>query len=100
MRQVGLKALKDKLSEYVRAAAAGETVVITDRGRAIAEIKPAAPIPDRYKDHPVLARGIREGWITPAARGPDWPPPRTPIKGYTLEKLLADLDEDRKDQWC
>jgi prevent-host-death family protein len=33
MPKVGLKILKNRLSEYVRLAAAGETVVITDRGR-------------------------------------------------------------------
>jgi hypothetical protein len=33
-------------------------------------------------------------------RGPDWPPKPVPIEGYTLEQLLADLDEDRKDPWC
>jgi prevent-host-death family protein len=99
MRSVGLKTLKNKLSEYVRVAAAGETVVITDRGRPVAEIKPTQEIPDRYKDHPVLARGIREGWITPA-KNPEGPlPPRNPIPGYTLEQLLADLDRDREDRW-
>src|SRR5206468_7483440 len=36
MRTVGLKTLKNKLSEYVRAAASGETVIITDRGRVVA----------------------------------------------------------------
>ena len=40
MRSVGLKIVKNKLSEYVRLAAAGETVVITDRGRTVAEIGP------------------------------------------------------------
>lgn len=99
MREVGLKVLKNKLSEYVRAAAAGETVVITDRGRAVAEIKPAAQVPDRYKDHPVLARGIREGWITQAKNPGGTLPPRYPIPGYTLERLLADLDKDREDRW-
>ena len=99
MRTVGLKTLKNKLSEYVRAAAAGETVVITDRGHPVAEISPARQVPDRYKDHPVLARGIREGWITPA-KNPGGPlPPRHPIPGYTLEQLLADLDRDREDRW-
>jgi antitoxin (DNA-binding transcriptional repressor) of toxin-antitoxin stability system len=31
MRAVGLKILKNRLSEYVRLAAAGETVLVTDR---------------------------------------------------------------------
>jgi prevent-host-death family protein len=95
MRTVGLKVLKNKLSEYVRAAAAGETVIITDRGRPIAEI-----VRPQAKSESVIERGIREGWIRPAVRGPDWPPKATPIEGYTLEQLLADLDEDRKDPWC
>ena len=100
MRTVGLKTLKSKLSECVRAAAAGETVLITDRGRPVAEINPPHQVPDRYKDHPVLARGIREGWITPATRGPDWPPKGIAVPGLTLEEILADLDEARKDPWC
>ena len=96
MRRVGLKVLKDHLSEYVRAAKAGETVVITDRGEAVAKLIPAKP----PQDESVIERGIREGWIRPAVRGPDWPPKPTPVEGYTLEQLLADLDEDRKDPWC
>lgn len=95
MRTVGLKTLKNKLSEYVRLAASGETVVITDRGRAVAEIGPPRRSPES-----VIERGIRDGWIRPAVRGPDWPPKPQPIPGYTLEQLLADLDEDRKDPWC
>ena len=94
MRTVGLKILKNKLSEYVRLAAAGERVVITDRGRAVAEIVPPQPEPET-----VIERGIREGWIRPAVRGPDWPPKGKPVPGLTLEQLLADLDKDREDRW-
>lgn len=99
MRTVGLKTLESKLSECIHAAEAGETVIITDRGRPVAEINPTRQVPDRYKDHPVLARGIREGWITPASDHSGKPPPRKPIPGYTLEQLLADLDKDREDRW-
>ena len=94
MRKVGLKILKNKLSEYVRLAAAGETVVITDRGRAVAEI-----VPLRAPVESVIERGVREGWITPATDRNGNPPPRKPIPGYTLEQLLADLDKDREDRW-
>jgi prevent-host-death family protein len=41
MRTVGLNTLKNKLSEYIRAAAAGETVLVADRNRVVAEIVPA-----------------------------------------------------------
>jgi antitoxin (DNA-binding transcriptional repressor) of toxin-antitoxin stability system len=40
MRSVGLKLLKNKLSEYVRLAAGGETVLVTDRDSVVAEIVP------------------------------------------------------------
>lgn len=99
MRTIGLKALKNKLSEYVRAAASGETVLITDRGRPVAEINPPRQIPDRYKDHPALARGIREGWITPAKNPGGKVPPGKPVPGLTFEKLMEDLARDREDRW-
>ena len=98
MRTVGLKTLKNKLSEYVRLAAAGETVVITDRDRIVAELVPPRQIPDRYKDHPVFARGIREGWITPASDPGGAPPAAKPVPGLTFEQLMSDLEHDREDR--
>ncbi|MGH7029754.1 MAG: hypothetical protein ACREEZ_04945, partial [Stellaceae bacterium] len=64
--------------------------MITDRNRVVAEIGPP-----RREPESVIERGIREGWIRPAIRGPDWPPPRQPIPGLTLEKLMEELDQDR-----
>jgi prevent-host-death family protein len=95
MRKVGLKVLKNKLSEYVRLAAAGETIVVTDRGRAVAEIVP----PRRANNESFIERGAREGWLTPAKRPFEPLPPRKPIPGFTLEQLLAHLDRDREDRW-
>ena len=43
MRTVGLKVLKNKLAEYVRIAAAGERVLISDRDRVVAELVPPDP---------------------------------------------------------
>ena len=40
MRSVGLKVLKNRLSEYVRLAAGGETVLVTDRNRVVAVTVP------------------------------------------------------------
>ena len=94
MHTVGLKALKNKLSEYVRLAASGETVVITDRNRPVAEIVPPRRTAETWRE-----RGIREGWLTPAKRPFAPLPPRHPVPGYTLEQLMADLDRDREDRW-
>jgi prevent-host-death family protein len=96
MRTVGLKILKNKLSEYVRLAAAGETVVITDRNRVVAEIVPHRP---KTGLTPFQEKGVREGWLRPAKRPFQPLPPRKPVAGYTLEQLLADLDRDREDRW-
>jgi prevent-host-death family protein len=95
MRTVGLKILKNKLSEYVRRAASGETVAITDRGRVVAEIAPHKP---QSGLTPFQERGVREGWLRPATRGPNWPPLGKPVAELTLERLLADLDRDREDR--
>jgi antitoxin (DNA-binding transcriptional repressor) of toxin-antitoxin stability system len=94
MRKVGLKILKNKLSEYVRLAAAGETIVVTDRGRAVAEIGP----PQRPVGLTAFEeRGVREGWLRPAQVRDGSPPPGRPMPGLTFERLMADLERDRSD---
>lgn len=93
MKSVGLKVLKNKLSEYVRLSAAGEAVAITDRNRIVAEI-----VPPRREPESIIERGVREGWIRPARRGANWPPPSKPVPGLTLEQLLTDLERDREDR--
>jgi len=72
-----------------------ETVVVTDRGRAVAEIVP----PRHHRRESFIERGVREGWLIPAKRPFQPLPPRKPIAGYALEQLLADLDRVREDRW-
>jgi len=40
MRAVGLRELKNRLSEYVRDVRRGERVLVTDRGEVVAELVP------------------------------------------------------------
>ena len=96
MRAVGLKVLKNKLSEYVRLAQGGETILVTDRDRVVAEIGP--PQAGRSPDvgDAVLAELIRKGWVTPASRPLTAPPPRTPVT--TLAELMRELETDRSDR--
>jgi prevent-host-death family protein len=98
MRTVGLKILKNKLSEYVRLAAKGEIVRVTDRGRVVAELVPPKPEPRKAPEKEFLAQAAREGWFTPASNPGKGPPPRAPIPGLTLEELLRDLDAARADR--
>ncbi len=95
MHKVGLKMLKNKLSEYVRLAAAGDTVVITDRDRIVAEIVPPQP---RTGLTPFEEKGVGEGWLTPARIRDGSPPPSKPVPGLTLERLMSDLARDREDR--
>ncbi len=41
MQTVGIKQLKARLSEYLRAVRAGETLLVTDRDEVVAELRPA-----------------------------------------------------------
>ncbi len=93
MRTVGLKVLKNKLSEYVRLAAQGETILIADRDQVVAELVPPRETrADRVSDA-VLADAVRRGVLVPAL-APAGPPVRAPAV-TTLAELLRELDEDR-----
>jgi antitoxin (DNA-binding transcriptional repressor) of toxin-antitoxin stability system len=59
MRSVGLKLLKNKLSEYVRIAASGETVLVTDRDRVVAELGPPRPGRAAFIADARLAEAVR-----------------------------------------
>jgi antitoxin (DNA-binding transcriptional repressor) of toxin-antitoxin stability system len=97
MRTVGIKVLKNKLSEYVRRAEAGETVLITDRDRVVAELSPPRTQRSALLDDPVLAELVRRGVLTPASRPFTGPAPRgKPV--LKLEALLGQLEEDRADR--
>lgn len=40
MRAVGIRELKNRLSHYVRLVEAGESLLVTDRGAVVAELRP------------------------------------------------------------
>ena len=82
--QVGIRELKAHLSEYVGKAAAGEHIVVTDRGRPVAQLS-------GLDNQSTLERGIDEGWITPARRSG-----LQRIARCSATRSTADvLDEDR-----
>jgi len=96
MRSVGLKVLKNKLSEYVRLAAGGETVLVTDRDRVVAEIVPPQAGRSPLLGDALLAEAVREGWLTPPLLAGSGPPPRKPV--MTLPELVQELQQDREDR--
>jgi antitoxin (DNA-binding transcriptional repressor) of toxin-antitoxin stability system len=96
MRSVGLKVLKNRLSEYVRLAAGGEVVLVTDRDRVVAELVPPREGRSVVLNDALLAEAVRRGWITPPAMLGDGPPPRNPVMRF--RDLMRDLEHDRADQ--
>ena len=96
MRTVGLKILKNKLSEYVRLAASGETVLVTDRDRVVAELVPPQPGRNPLLADELLADAIREGLIAPAPVTSSEPPPRKPVMSF--DDLMRDIERDRDDR--
>jgi antitoxin (DNA-binding transcriptional repressor) of toxin-antitoxin stability system len=97
VRTVGLKVLKNKLSEYVRLASQGETVLIADRDRVVAELVPPQPGRAEAVSDAVLVSMVREGVITPALLPPGTRPP-TPPPTAKLREILEELDSDRGDR--
>lgn len=94
MRSIGIKALKDRLSEYVRLAASGETVLVTDRDRVVAELVPPSSGRATLATDALLAEAVRQGWVTPPTLRAGGPlPTRTPLS--PLASVLRDITEDR-----
>jgi prevent-host-death family protein len=64
MKSVGLRELKNKLSEYVREVRSGESVLVTDRGEVVAELLPAGPGLDETGVPSGLRALARSGQLT------------------------------------
>lgn len=96
MRSVGIKDLKNRLSEYVRLVSTGEVVLVTDHDRVVAElVPPQAGRSPRLLDA-LLAEAVRKGWLAPPLGAALPLPPRRPIA--PLRKILRELSEDRGDR--
>ena len=81
MRAAGVREIKNKLSEYLRIVAEGETVLVTDRGRVIAQLAPPpAPAPPALSEDEGLRRLAAAGKVRlPRGRVPS--PGAGPVPG-------------------
>lgn len=68
MKTAGVRDLKARLSSYLRDVARGDVVLVTDRGRVVAELRPpgtgdraSPPADSRYW------RSVERGLVQPAA---------------------------------
>ena len=89
MRAIGVKVLKNKLSEYVRLAEKGETVLVTDRDRVVAELGPPRPGRAPLLVDALLAEAVREGWVNAPLVVAEGPPPPARAAGQLDDRLIA-----------
>jgi prevent-host-death family protein len=84
--EIGVRALRENLAEWLDRAAAGEEIVVTDRGKPKARLTAAETAFERL---------VREGRITPAT-GPRRPlPPPIKMEG----SIMPYLDWARGGPW-
>jgi prevent-host-death family protein len=99
VRTTGIRELKNQLSRFLRLVAAGETVLVTDRGKVVAQLLPPPAylgVPEAAA-HEALERLARAGRIRLGVGGPpsarpdadELPPPSEPVD------LAGALDEVR-----
>jgi prevent-host-death family protein len=85
MADVGVRELKQRLSEYLDRAERGELLRVTDRGRPKALL---GPLPGRER----IEEGIAEGWITPGSGKSLRDVRRWPAGERVLDALTEDRD--------
>ncbi len=83
MADVGIRELKQHLSEYLERASRGELVRVTDRGRPKAML---GPVPGRVN----VEEGIAAGWIKPGSGGALRDVPRARAGKRALDVLSED----------
>lgn len=86
MESVGIRALRDHLSEYLRRVRGGERVVITDRGEPVAALVALKRSPEVEAAWDLVDRGLAR-WSGGKPKGADQPPRLrgTPASDAVLE---------------
>lgn len=98
MKAVGIKALKARLSEYVRLAKAGETILVTERDEVVAELGPARrqALPAETVDDRLRRLAERGELTLPSRALSDWKGFDAPARSELISPEILDAlrDED------
>ncbi len=68
IKTVGIKTLKDNLSSYLRDVKGGALLLVTDRGRVVAELKEPDIDYLLYEENSLMKEWIRNGSLIPARK--------------------------------
>jgi prevent-host-death family protein len=91
-RTVGAREFKTRLGTYLRRVQRGATLVVTERGRPVAEVRPIALVEDEERR---LSELVALGVLTRTAEAPmrSFKPIR--VKGRRVSEVLIEDREDR-----
>lgn len=89
MTSVGIRELKAHLTEYIRRAERGESITVTDRGRAVARIGPEPAEKPTIEEK--LRQLVAEGFLEWSGERPVLPEPIAPLKaGFSLSDIVIE----------
>lgn len=89
--RVGVRELRQNLSVYLDRVKDGETLVVTEHGRPVAQLIPNPPA-----IRSVLDRLVREGRATPGAGDRRRTPLPPSFPGRPLSEILAEMREGER----
>jgi prevent-host-death family protein len=93
MSTVGVKELKDRLTQYLRHTKQGEEVIVTERGRPIALIQPIKSADKAASLEAKLARLAAQGTVTLPTQKPLKRVRLINVSGKPISKAIV---EDRR----
>ena len=100
VKTVGVRELKIHLSAHLRDVARGDVILVTDRGRVVAELRPPGAAeksmtPEELARQRLIDRGLLKPAVAPGSLNWTTPMPRL-LKSGTSQELL---DADREDRF-
>lgn len=90
MSTVGIKELKNRLTQYLRRTKKGEEVVVTERGKPVAVIQPITSAKQAVSLEGKLARLAASGSVTLPTRKPLKKVRLVKISGTPVSKIILD----------
>ncbi len=89
-RRVGVRELRQNLSQYVKRVKAGEAFVVTERGREVARVTPSGP-----RDSALARLAAIRGATLPVTDLAKLRPRAKPATGPSSSDVVRELREER-----
>ena len=89
---VGLRAFSNSVSAYVKKASLGVRVLLSDRGRVVAELRKPGSLPDESELNSLISDWIKKGWYRLGSKHPvELPDGPSLVSPGTSQAVLDEL---------